>query len=160
MSRAIARDRSTSPSSAASASSARASSAGTSAPALLLEVIALIHGDILSGGSEAAEVALDDDALDVRHGARVRVISPWDGSEEDLKDLYAVRAEHPDLSVQFTEAEPPESLAALRDTARSDSSAGRRASSAIRVRPPSARSTRRTPSPSGSGTSAPRWSGS
>lgn len=28
--------------------------------------------------------------------------------------LAAVRAEHPDLSVQFTEAEPPESLAALR----------------------------------------------
>ena len=43
--------------------------------------------------------ALDDDALDVRHGARVRVISPWDGSEEDLKDLYAVRAEHPDIAL-------------------------------------------------------------
>ncbi|MGO1167474.1 MAG: LysR family transcriptional regulator, partial [Janibacter sp.] len=28
--------------------------------------------------------------------------------------LAAVRAEHPDLSVQFTEAEPPESIAALR----------------------------------------------
>ncbi|AUN39115.1 TetR/AcrR family transcriptional regulator [Tsukamurella tyrosinosolvens] len=45
------------------AQDAGAITAGTSAPALLLEVIALIHGDILSGGSEAAEVALDDDAL-------------------------------------------------------------------------------------------------
>ena len=43
--------------------------------------------------------ALDDAALDVRHGTRVRVISPWDGSEEDLKDLYAVRAEHPDIAL-------------------------------------------------------------
>lgn len=37
--------------------------AATPAPTLLLEVLALVHGDILTGGSEAVEVMLDDDAL-------------------------------------------------------------------------------------------------
>ncbi|MCA0155873.1 hypothetical protein LB823_06660 [Tsukamurella sp. M9C] len=45
------------------AQDAGAVTAATPAPTLLLEVLALVHGDILTGGSEAVEVMLDDDAL-------------------------------------------------------------------------------------------------
>ena len=41
----------------------------------------------------------NDAALNVDHGARVRVIQPWDGSDDDLKPLYEVRAEHPDIAL-------------------------------------------------------------
>lgn len=42
---------------------------------------------------------LNDTALNVDHGARVRVIQPWDGTDDDLKPLYEVRAEHPDIAL-------------------------------------------------------------
>lgn len=37
--------------------------AATPAPTLLVEVLALVHGDVLTGGSEVAAAALDDEAL-------------------------------------------------------------------------------------------------
>ncbi|WP_369431813.1 TetR/AcrR family transcriptional regulator [Tsukamurella strandjordii] len=37
--------------------------AAVPAPTLLIEILALIHGDILTGGSDAAAVAIDDAAL-------------------------------------------------------------------------------------------------
>ena len=60
---------------------------------------ALDSGSLGALGQLSDLRVLGDDALDVRHGARVRVISPWGGSEEDLQDLYAVRAEHPDIAL-------------------------------------------------------------
>ena len=40
-----------------------------------------------------------DAALDVGHGARVRVITPWQDAGAGLEPLYEVRAEHPDIAL-------------------------------------------------------------
>lgn len=45
--------------------------ARTPAPALLMEVLSLVHGDMLTGGSDLAAVAMDDEAL----AAAVRLLT-------------------------------------------------------------------------------------